>query len=92
MKLELAEKLVEFIVDCGEYTEDDVYIIENYSGRAMYGGTTTGLVIPSVTVLIQYIIMFAPELSEIHDEDDIYSFETINELYIDSLGRSYLIY
>ena len=50
MKLELAEKLVEFIVDSGEYTEDDVYIIEKYSGRAMYGGTTTALVVPSVTV------------------------------------------
>ena len=92
MKLELAEKLVEFIVDCGDYTEKDVYIIEEYSGRGMYGDTTTGLVVPSVNVLIQYTIMFAPELSEIHDEDDIYSFETINELHIDSLGRSYLIY
>ncbi len=92
MELYLASKLVEFITDSGCYSDEEVYVKYDYSGLGMYGDRTTGIVVPSLKVLIEYTIMFAPELSEIVDEDGIYEFEDIEPLHIASLGNSYIVY
>ena len=43
MKLTIEE--LELIQECAEYNGDELTVYEDYSGRGMYGDTTTGLVV-----------------------------------------------
>ena len=60
---------------------------ENYSGRGMYGKTTTGLVVNSVGEVLQTIIECA-----MLSEDDEPIFEIMDKINIDSFGLDTIIY
>ena len=75
-------------MDYEEYDETDVYVYENYSGRGMYGETTTGIVVPSLVELTRYTIMYSRELYENFGDQ----YNDLPDLSMDSLGRSYIVY
>lgn len=82
MKLETAKKIAEHLNECGE----DVRIHEGYSGRAMYGEKTTGLVVAHPTIMFS-IGMAAETLSR----EDAH-FEPPESVNFDSLGLDVIVY
>jgi len=91
----MKKAIAEFIVDtigC----EEDAKIYEDYSGRGMYGETTTGIVCSNPMAVTEALI----EALLNTDEDEV---ETLNEQYnededdrtslsFDSLGHDYIVY
>lgn len=82
MKKELAEAICN-ACNCEIY--------EDYSGRGMYGDTTTGIVVKSEISLITDILRNLRDISEQLDEANIKSID-IRNLCIDSLGHDVIIY
>lgn len=89
MQLILAEKIKEMMEDFGE----DCTIEQNYSGRSMYGNTTTGIVIGNQMRLLECILENAfnngIELSEFYDENQELDIKRFN---IDNFGYDFIIY
>lgn len=86
MELEHAKLIVESLNEIGD-AEYEVY--ENYSGRGMYGETTTAIVVPSV-------LKFATDVLRVSnsfvDEDGDCLLCELQNLKSDNLGRDYIIY
>lgn len=89
MKKELAERLVQVMSDCGEEAE----LYERYSGRGMFGETTTGVVVESIATLLARVIECAHEFVDHDDEihDSLYAGDHMN-FKLDTLGRDMIIY
>lgn len=90
MDLQLAKFLVELADDSGEYDMDDVYVREDYSGRAMYGKTTAAVVGLNCND-VAYLV-----LQNAQDDDCFYErlepITSIKPLKQDSMGLSTIIY
>lgn len=89
MKLHAAELVKNAAYDNGY----DISIYKEYSGRGMFGKTTTGLVCPDINVLIK-VIAFA---SKMFTPDDNYLFfeDFLNDLLpvkMDNLGNDFIFY
>lgn len=79
MEKEIAQKLVSFLTDAGE----EAKLYENYSGRFMYGSTTTGVVIEQPTRGIQeFLIEMILELDdgEIEEAGGLDEFEILEAI------------
>lgn len=77
---------------CDSYGES---VYENYSGRGMFGGTTTGVVIRHEHLRAAALLMWEIQLDEAFDQ------ETAEKWYdemgrrpyrLDNMGRDYIIY
>lgn len=63
MKLTIEE--LELIQECAESNGDELSVYEDYSGRGMYGATTTGLVVNDdrdFNDLIEVVTEISPDL------------------------------
>ncbi len=85
MDLKLAQAMQEAMTDCGYSCE----IREGYSGRGMYGGETTGIVIDNITQLLESLIEAAYVLV---DEDEGPIFDVTGDIRTDSMGLSMIVY
>jgi len=82
MDAKLAETLADFV---------DAEIYEDYSGRGMFGKTTTGLVVDNITELLAAVINNADLLVEQDDEYPEALF-SINGFRVDSMGTQTIVY
>ena len=87
MEKELAEKLVELLNDEG----DEAEVYEGYSGRGMYGKSTTGVTCSSLALLLAVVINRADEFCEEKEGWPEPKFST-TEFSYDSMGRDTIIY
>lgn len=92
MKLEYAERLhlimSTYIEDfCGDENDFKSEIYHDYSGRGMYGKTTTGLVISSLVYLV-VAMCNVPDLL-MHDDEPLLD---ITSFCVDNLGYDIIIY
>lgn len=83
----------ELVKKAADYNDYDISIYKEYSGRGMFGETTTGLVCSDINVLIK-VIAFA---SKMFTPDDNYLFfeDFLNDLLpvkMDSLGKDVIFY
>lgn len=85
MKLESAELLVDYLPDAEVY--------EEYSGRGMYGKTTTGIVVPSVLGVISELGQVLEDMAEHGETDDITALsKAMQDVHsIDNMGRDNVI-
>ena len=81
MERELAEKLVDKLLDIG----DDAELYEDYSGRGMFGMTTTGVVFSEYNKLFEAFYLLGVEDGDYND----YNFSSLR---IDNMGLRYIIY
>lgn len=92
MQREIALKIQEVANDyAGDY---EVEIYEEYSGRGMFGRTTTGITGITPTQLCQLVINYASEFC-MYDEDGggfVESMFEIDQLRSDNLGLDMIIY
>jgi hypothetical protein len=87
MEKDLAEKLVEMLNDEG----DEAAVYEGYSGRGMYGKTTTGVVCSNFGMLLAVCICHADEL--VDDTDGLAEvLFSPTEFSTDSMGTDLIIY
>lgn len=91
---ELLHEAMEKMLEECDVNENDFKskIVEEYSGRGMYGKETYALIINSFTSLLRALMTF-PEL--LYDEDDGNSIATnqiISNFQTDKLGTSIVIY
>ena len=84
MEARLAKRLVEMCVESGV----DARIYEDYSGRAMFGKNTTGIVIPTLVALIEVLIN-AMIVVDVEDESE---YEMVGNLKYDNLGKDFILY
>jgi len=85
MQIELAEKLVGVLGDMGH----NARVYENYSGRFMYGKSTTGVETDApITEILRSVIMFADEFVD----GDYAIFEEIDGIRVDNLGLNMIYY
>lgn len=84
MEKELAQALVE-IITTQLGTEAEVY--EGYSGRGMYGETTTGITINHYNDLIVAVYLLGCE----HGQENNEISEDLSQLNRDSMGRDSII-
>ena len=81
------KSLAKILVDC----IDDAGLYENYSGRGMYGGQTTGVVVSDLADALSYVIENADMFTH-DDELGVYpAFDTV-KLRSDSLGLQTILY
>lgn len=86
MEKGLALTLVEIMENEGE----ECSLYENYSGRNMYGETTTGVVVDNALLLLTSVIAHAGKLTDQYGGNAI--FEDIDNLRSDNLGNQVIIY
>jgi hypothetical protein len=92
MKREVAELIVEHGYD--------MEIYEDYSGRGMFGDTTTGVVCDSLRDFLAAVsekfyemILDAKDLGEDYDTEDAkVLMENVGRIRLDNLGTSLIIY
>ena len=83
------EKMTEeYDVDFEEYESS---VIENYSGRGMYGQQTHALKFNSYSALLRAVMTF-PELLFDKDNDPISQYQLISHFRFDHLGYSTIVY
>ena len=86
MEMELAEKLVFVLNECGF----DASVYENYSGRCMYGKSTPGVdTEASIGDILTSVIMFADEFI---DRSNYPLFNDIKKIRSDQLGLGMIYY
>lgn len=88
MDKELAEKLVEMLNNEG----DEAEVYEGYSGRGMYGKTTTGVVCDGLGLLLTICICRADELVVNDAENYPSPMFSPTEFSTDSMGQDTIIY
>jgi len=66
-------------------TCEQAEIYDDYSGRCMYGDTTTGVVVPSSGVVISSIMKRPDLFDDIPNRD-------IDEIKTDSMGHDIILY
>ena len=84
MNLELAEGIKNAIEDNGHECE----IYENYSGRGMFGTTTTGIVVESEIQIIESILA----TPRFFIEKDFTARFDPQSLQTDNMGKRFIIY
>lgn len=85
MDIALAKVLVNIVEESGEQAS----IYDRYSGRGMYGDTTTGIVIDHLLYLTMALITQAHLLV---DENGDAIFVDIEQLRCDNLGKQFILY
>ena len=92
MKLATAEKLRDLIDDMN--IEDEVRVNEDYSGRGMYGKTTSGIVVNDPMSIIKVMAQYALDADGIELDDNDHEF--LNDIKCgfstDSMGYDTIIY
>jgi len=91
MKKELAERIVEILREFDDRAE----IYEDYSGRGMFGRTTTGVVFSNYTALMQALYCLGHDIAEECVDDDTEYYDTLAEIgkfRFDNLGLDYIVY
>jgi hypothetical protein len=87
------KKLAETLKNMMENNGEEAEIYEDYSGRAMYGKTTTGLVIDHAALLLTVIIADAADLTNDDPEwGPVSMFENTKQLKMDNMGTQTIIY
>lgn len=81
MNIDLAEVIAE--VSKGR-------IVQDYSGKGMFGETTCGVIVDDVCELIKCIIEEATMFVDL--EDGINDFRNVGTIKIDSMGRGIIVY
>lgn len=87
------KRIAEIIVEACEENDVEASIYEDYSGRGMYGKTTTGVVVSGsacdvLVAVIQSAHLFCHECCE-SDEDALLNLRSIRQ---DNMGRDMIIY
>lgn len=86
MEFEVAKKLYEV----GHNMEYDIELYEEYSGRNMYGKTTTAIVIGT---LLNLIPLVGQTVFEINDKNEAQKFiDDLENLRSDQLGQNTIVY
>jgi len=85
MDLKLAKTLQGLMEDTGEYAE----IFYDYSGRCMYGKSTTGLIVKHIELLIAVIIE-SPDRFVDDDSDPV--FPDVGKIRFDNVGAEKIVY
>lgn len=90
------KKFAEFIVAACEEADLNVRLYEDYSGRAMFGHTTTGVVVGQyhtafdvLAAVMAYMSMYPDAYNELTDEVRSSEFKASRS---DSLGRDTIYY
>jgi hypothetical protein len=87
----IAQGLVQLMEEQGH----EASLYEDYSGRGMYGGSTTGVVVDNVGTLLQAVISDAFEdcsiLREVAEEHDMSPLD-VDRISFDSLGLQQIVY
>lgn len=86
MKLELAK----FLEEHTEGFEEEIKVIEGYSGRGMCGAETTAVSVSSLMVLVRIIYSLSKEISE-QVENGVLDID-IGSLRSDNLGHDIVVY
>ena len=92
MQQEIANKIIECAYDTGRWSDDDISLYEDYSGRAMYGETTAGIVVSreiGVAGLIAIVLQFADQFV---NDDGMPLFEDVSKLRTDNMGMDTIVY
>lgn len=92
MDKKLAEKLVYIIKESDSiYNSDErenTRVYEEYDGRAMYGNVTTAIVVPRYSMIIETLINCSDEFID----EEGYPLFDVQNISIDSLGHSHIVY
>lgn len=81
------------IYKAAQENDYEVELIENYSGRGMFGKTTTGLVLADINVFIR-VVAFASKMF-VADNDYLFFEDFLNDFLpvkMDSLGNDFIFY
>ena len=85
----MTRELAEVITKCLEKYDVESEIYENYSGRGMYGKTTTGIVGEFTLTTVLAAVIHSAELLVDENGESMYVGE---DLSIDNLGLDYIVY
>lgn len=91
MKIEVAKAIVEAANECGY----EMKLREDYSGRGMFGRTTTGIVYDSESDMLKSVALAAIRVKEKESEEGAMTAEEfIDELDFsrDNMGYSTIVY
>ncbi len=89
MKYDIAK----VVVECGQNYDYDLKLYKDYSGRGMYGRTTTGIEYSNTGDLIAAFILAATESEYANDDEFIDDLvDTAENLCFDQLGLNYIAY
>lgn len=90
MELATANKLEELIDNMGK----EARVREEYSGRGMYGKTTSGIVVEDPMIIAQAMANFAMEADglELDDEDHQFLNDITRGFRTDSMGYDTIVY
>jgi hypothetical protein len=85
--------LAKAIVDAVEGSGLEISVYPDYSGRGMYGKTTTGVVVDLESTFNQALVSLAFEIGRDCDEEKMERlFFTVGKLRRDNLGEDTIIY
>jgi hypothetical protein len=83
MELALAETLANAI--------EDSKLVEGYSGRGMYGRTTTGIIVKSPTAALECVIK-SPQLFLDDKHQPLHGFKGVDGFRFDNMGKDFILY
>jgi hypothetical protein len=85
--------LAKAIVDAVEGSGLEISIYPDYSGRGMYGKTTTGVVVDHESTFNQALVSLAYEMGRDGDDEKMEQlFDVVKKLRRDNLGEDKIIY
>jgi hypothetical protein len=90
MKVELAEILVDAVLDTGEYFEEDIRVFLDYKPR--YQDSKTAGVVGLTPLQLLKIVIENADLFVSEFENDVPLFESIADLHVDDFGKSFIVY
>jgi hypothetical protein len=85
----MTKEQAQFIVDAILETGEEANVYENYSGRGMYGDTTTGVVTDLSAGQILAAVVNQIKYSELDPSEIVELDENVSQ---DSMGRGIIIY
>ena len=81
------------IVDAADIEGIEIQLREDYSGRGMYGRTTSAIVVDSWGELLAGVARYAGDLDPIEQDEQIERLcEELHTLRSDSMGRGFVVY
>jgi hypothetical protein len=83
-------KLAKFLVDATLGGENEFYLVENYSGRGMYGDHTTAIGVPDVLTLTSVMYDLSREIAQGIEDGELPA--DTGTLRWDNLGKDIVVY
>lgn len=81
--------------DAAEFIANNVNgaeVYEEYSGRGMYGKTTTGVTVSSELRVIEGLMNIVKEMAEDEDLEGLQNLPDFKNLRVDNMGQDIIIY